>query len=38
MALYRIVAWRIHKITRAGRADPAVPGDGLFEPREGPTL
>ena len=33
MALYLMVAWRIHKITMAGRAYPDAPCDGVFEPR-----
>jgi Transposase Tn5 dimerisation domain len=33
-----MVAWRIHTITRAGRAEPEVPGEGLCDPWEWPTL
>jgi hypothetical protein len=33
MARYRMVAWRIHHSTRAGRASPEMHGEGLFEPR-----
>jgi hypothetical protein len=38
MALYLIVAWRIHHITMAGRADPDAPCDVVFEPREWHTM
>jgi Transposase DNA-binding/Transposase Tn5 dimerisation domain len=38
MALYLIVAWRIHHITMAGRAYPDAPCDGVFEPREWQTI
>jgi hypothetical protein len=38
MALDRIVAWRIHQITVAGRAYPDVPCDVVFEPRGGHTI
>jgi hypothetical protein len=38
MALYLIVAWRIHSITMAGRAHPDVPCDMVFEPREWHTI
>jgi Transposase DNA-binding/Transposase Tn5 dimerisation domain len=38
MALYLIVAWRIHNITMAGRAYPEVTCEVLFEPREWHTI
>jgi Transposase Tn5 dimerisation domain len=38
MALYLIVAWRIHNITMAGRAYPDAPCDVVFEPREWHTI
>lgn len=38
IVLYLIVAWRIHRITMAGRAYPAVPCDVVFEPREWHTM
>jgi hypothetical protein len=38
MALYLIVAWRIHNITMAGRADPDGPCDVVCEPREWHTI
>jgi hypothetical protein len=38
MALYLIVAWRIHSSTMAGRAYPDVPCDVMFEPREWHTI
>jgi hypothetical protein len=38
MALYLIVAWRIHSITMAGRTYPDVPCDLVFEPREWHTI
>jgi hypothetical protein len=38
MALYLIVAWRIHQITRAGRAYPDAPCDVVFAPREWHTM
>jgi hypothetical protein len=38
MALYLLVAWRIHSITMAGRAHPDVPCDVVFAPREWHTI
>jgi Transposase Tn5 dimerisation domain len=38
MALYLMVAWRIHNITLAGRAYPDAPCDVVFEPREWHTM
>ena len=38
LAIYLIVAWRIHNITMAGRAYPAVPCEVVFEPQEWHTL
>ena len=38
MALYLMVAWRIHNITVAGRAYPDAPCDVVFEPREWHTM
>jgi transposase Tn5 family protein len=38
LALYMIVAWRIHNITMAGRAYPAISCEVVFEPREWHTL
>jgi len=38
MALYLIVAWRIHHITMASRAYPHAPGDMRFEPLEWHTM
>jgi Transposase Tn5 dimerisation domain len=38
IALYLIVAWRIHNITMAGRAYPDAPCDMVFEPREWHTI
>jgi hypothetical protein len=38
MARSRMVAWRIHKITLAGRAYPDVPCEVLFAPREWHTM
>jgi hypothetical protein len=38
LALSRIVAWRRHKITRAARAYPAAPCDGVFAPRAWHTI
>jgi hypothetical protein len=38
MALYLIVAWRIHNITMASRAYPKAPCDVVFEPREWHTI
>jgi Transposase DNA-binding/Transposase Tn5 dimerisation domain len=38
IALYLIVAWRIHNITMAGRAYPEVPCDVVFEPQEWHTI
>jgi hypothetical protein len=38
MALYLIVAWRIHSITMAGRAYPEVACDVVFEPWEWHTI
>jgi hypothetical protein len=34
ITLYRIVAWRIHSITMAGRTYPDVTCEVVFEPRE----
>jgi hypothetical protein len=34
LAIYLIVAWRIHNITMAGRAYPAVSCEVVFEPQE----
>jgi Transposase DNA-binding/Transposase Tn5 dimerisation domain len=38
LAIYVIVAWRIHNITMAGRAYPAVSCEVVFEPQEWSTL
>ena len=38
LAMYMIVAWRIHTITMAGRAYPEVSCEVVFEPREWRTL
>ena len=38
LAIYFIVAWRIHNITMAGRAYPAVSCEVVFEPQEWQTL
>jgi hypothetical protein len=38
IALYLIVAWRIHNITMAGRTYPEAPCDVVFEPREWHTI
>src|SRR5215475_1306421 len=38
LAIYLIVAWRIHNITMAGRAYPEVSCEVVFEPREWHTL
>jgi hypothetical protein len=38
IALYLIVAWRIHSITMVGRAYPDVPCEVMFEPREWHTI
>lgn len=38
IALYLMVAWRIHRITMAGRAYPHVPCEVAFEPREWHTI
>jgi hypothetical protein len=38
LAIYLIVAWRIHNITMASRAYPAVSCEVVFEPREWHTL
>ena len=38
LAIYVIVAWRIHAITMAGRAYPAMSCEVVFEPREWHTL
>jgi hypothetical protein len=38
IALYLIVAWRIHSITMVGRAYPDVPCEVVFEPREWHTI
>jgi hypothetical protein len=38
LAMYAIVAWRIHNITMAGRAYPEVSCEVVFEPQEWSTL
>jgi Transposase Tn5 dimerisation domain len=38
IVLYLMVAWRIHSITMVGRADPEVPCEVVFEPREWRTI
>jgi hypothetical protein len=38
LAIYVIVAWRIHNITMAGRAYPEVSCEVVFEPQEWYTL
>jgi Transposase Tn5 dimerisation domain len=38
LAIYVIVAWRIHNITMAGRAYPEVSCEVVFEPQEWSTL
>lgn len=38
LALYLIIAWRIHTITMLGRAYPEVSCDIVFEPREWQTI
>jgi len=38
LALYLIVAWRIHTLTRLSRAYPEVSCEGVFEPQEWQTL
>ena len=38
LAMYVIVAWRIHNIPMAGRASPEVSCEIVFVPREGHTL
>jgi hypothetical protein len=38
MALYLLVAWRIHNITMAGRAYPDAPCTVVFAPREWHTI
>jgi len=38
LAMYMIVAWRIHTITMAGRAYPAASCEVVFEPQEWSTL
>jgi hypothetical protein len=38
LAIYAIVAWRIHNITMVGRAYPEVSCEVVFEPREWHTL
>jgi Transposase Tn5 dimerisation domain len=38
MALYLIVAWRIHHITMAGRAYPDAPCELVCEPQEWQTI
>jgi len=38
LAIYMIVAWRIHTITMAGRAYPEVSCEVVFEPQEWSTL
>jgi hypothetical protein len=38
LAIYLIVAWRIHNMTMVSRAYPEVSCEGVFEPREWHTL
>jgi hypothetical protein len=38
LAIYMIVAWRIHTITMAGRAYPAASWEVVFAPQEWATL
>jgi Transposase Tn5 dimerisation domain len=38
IAIYLIIAWRIHLITRVGRAYPEVSCEVVFEPREWHTI
>jgi len=38
LAMYVIVAWRLHNITMAGRASPEVSCEVVFEPQEWATL
>jgi hypothetical protein len=38
LAIYLIVAWRLHHSTMAGRAYPAMSCEVVFEPREWHTL
>jgi hypothetical protein len=38
LALYLLIAWRIHTITMLGRAYPEASGEGGFEPREWQTI
>jgi hypothetical protein len=38
LAMYMIVAWRIHNITMAGRAYPEASCEVVFEPQEWSTL
>jgi transposase Tn5 family protein/transposase-like protein len=38
LAIYLVIAWRIHTITMMGRAYPGVPCDIVFEPREWQTI
>jgi hypothetical protein len=38
LAIYFIVAWRLHNITMVGRAYPAMSCAVVFEPREWQTL
>jgi hypothetical protein len=38
LAIYLIIAWRIHTITRLGRAYPAASGEVVFAPREWQTI
>jgi hypothetical protein len=38
IALYLMVAWRIHHMTMAGRAYPDAPCDVVFAPREWHTM
>jgi hypothetical protein len=38
LALYRMAAWRSHKSTMVGRADPEVPCEVVFAPQEWHTI
>jgi hypothetical protein len=38
LAIYLIIAWRIHTITLLGRAYPEAPCEGVFEPQEWQTI
>jgi hypothetical protein len=38
MAIDRMIAWRVHLITMAGRAYPGVSCEVVFEPREWHTI